>query len=97
MSSEFNPQHRQWVVSPIFLPEVLGSGSLHAGKASVGCPECKVRASAGTRDGCRAKVRNAASDNTGESREGVGVGLVERRAAIGLREAMRAAVESGLL
>ena len=56
-----------------------------------------MRASAGTRDGCRAKVRNAASDNTGESREGVGVGLVERRAAIGLREAMRAAVESGLL
>jgi hypothetical protein len=42
-----------------------------------------VRASAGTRDGCNPRVRNAASDNTGKSREGVGVGLVERGAASG--------------
>jgi hypothetical protein len=42
-----------------------------------------VRASAGTRDGCNPRVRNAASDNTDKSREGVGVGLVERGAANG--------------
>jgi hypothetical protein len=42
-----------------------------------------VRASAGTRDGCNPRVRNAASDNTGKSREGVEVGLVERGAANG--------------
>jgi hypothetical protein len=61
------------------------------------CRKCKVRAlAAGTRGGCRARVRNAASDNTGESREGVGVGLVERRAANRPWGVMRAAVESGL-
>jgi hypothetical protein len=37
------------------------------------------------------------SAERGESREGVRIGLVERRAAIGLKEAIRAAVESGLL
>ena len=52
-------------------------------KANVGGSEWAVRASAGTRGGCSARVRNAASDNTGESGEGVGVGLIERGAAKG--------------
>lgn len=95
VSSGSNPQHLQWVVSRFSFQKRWAQALRTAVKASVGCPACEVRASAGTRDGCSARVRNAASDNTGESREGVEVGLVERRAANGLRKAMRAAVGGG--
>lgn len=78
VSSGCSPQHRQWAVPRLFFQkrqaQTLGK------KASVGVLLWAVRASAGTRGWMQ---WNAASDNTGESREGVGGGSIERGAASG--------------